>query len=193
MENNLHNTYLLKAIQAYPYELEKAYEALNYALSYNPESVKALCLMAKIQIVQFGNFNLAKAYYQEALACNVHDADIYPDYIRLLVNNGNYKEAEKLIDFALSFKGTKKANILLAQASLLEAQNNYDKAENVLQEAKIIALNNEFINYVNDVISRITIKRKLLNSNKQVNKPVTKNKPVENKKSWFQNRLNNLL
>lgn len=193
MNNDINNVYLFRALEAYPYELEKAVEALNFALSFNPESVKALCLMAKIQNEQLNNITLAKTYYEQAICVNMYDPEIYPDYIRLFINNGEYAEAEKLIDFALDFKGTKRANILLVQASLLEAQKAYDKAEDVLQEAKIAALNNEFIDYINGNISRIVKKRKLLNSKKQISEVTTKIEPVENKKNWFQNRLNNLL
>lgn len=192
MENNLYNNYLFRAIEAYPYQLEEAVEALNYALAYEPNNVKALCLMAKVQYDQLSNYELAKEYYNLAIASDMHNPDIYPDYIRLLTNNGDYTEAEKLIDFALEFKGTKKANVLLAQASLLEAIKAYEKAETVLEEAKIIALNNEFINYVDAEIARVVKKRKTAHNKNRVKEPAekTEDKP---KTSWFQNRLNNLL
>jgi len=192
MENNLNNNYLFRAIEAYPYQLEVAVEALNYALAYEPNNVKALCLMAKVQYEQLSNYEIAKEYYNQAITSNMYNPDIYPDYIRLLVNNGAYTEAEKLIDFALDFKGTKKANVLLAQASLLEATQAYDKAIEVLEEAKIVALNNEFLNYVDAEISRVVQKRKIQNSKNRAKEPVKKqeDKPKTN---WFQNRLNNLL
>ena len=60
MENNLHNNYLYRALEAYPWELEKAIEALNYALSYDPENVQALCLMAKVMSEQLGENEQAK-------------------------------------------------------------------------------------------------------------------------------------
>ena len=112
MDNNLDNQYVLRAIEAYPYELERALEALNYALSHNPENTTALCLMAKLQHEQLSQYTIAKHYYQKAIAADMDNPDIYPDYIRLLVNHGEYDEAEKLIVFALKFKGTKKASIL---------------------------------------------------------------------------------
>jgi len=194
MENNLHNIYLFRAMEAYPYELERAVEALNYALSYNSESVKALCLMAKVQSEQLENYEAAKYYYERAIAAEIENPGIYPDYIRLLVNNGDYDEAEKLIDFALRFKGTKKANVLLAQASFYEATKAYDKAEGVLKEAKIIALNDEFINYVDAIISRIIKKRKTQANKNRANETVVKKEIKKTSNSnWFRDRLNNLL
>lgn len=193
MENNIHNTYLFRAIEAYPYELERAIEALNYALSYEPDNVKALCLMARVHDEQLGDKETAKEFYQKAIASNIDNPDIYPDYIRLVVNNGDYAEAETLIEFAMRFEGTAKANIKLVQASLFEATQEFDKAEEALQEAKMIALNNDFLSYVDDVISRVVKKRKVLNNKKR---EIEKEKPETIKKpetSWFKNRLNNLL
>jgi len=87
MKNNTYNNYLFRAIEAYPYELEKAIEALNYALSYEPENVKALCLMAKVYAGQLGDYKTAKAYYEKALVNGLDIPEVYPDYIRLLINN----------------------------------------------------------------------------------------------------------
>lgn len=194
MENNIHNTYLFRAIEAYPYELERAIEALNYALSYEPDNVKALCLMARVHNEQLGDKETAKEFYQKAIASNIDNPDIYPDYIRLLVNNGDYAEAETLIEFAMRFEGTAKANIKLVQASLFEAIQEFDKAEVALQEAKMIALNNDFLSYVDDVISRVVKKRNIFNKKKRENETVLKKEEtVKTDNNWFRNRLNNLL
>lgn len=193
MENNLHNTYLFRAIEAYPHELERAVEALNYALSYNPESVKALCLMATIQNEQLKDFEAAKAYYERAIAADIENEDIYPDYIRLLVNRGDYAKAKILIAFALRFEGTSKANILLVKGYLFEATMDFDKAENVLQDAKMHALNQEYINYVDDVIARVVRKRKAHNNKNKVKETVVKKEVEKTNNNWFRDRLNNLL
>ena len=193
METNLYNNYLFKAIENYPYELEKAIEALNYALSYNPKSVKALCLMARIQNEQLGDYELAKEYYEKALMNRLDIPDVYPDYIRLLINNEDYEEAQKLIDFARQIKGIDKAGIELTQASLFEANLEFDKARKSLNDAKLLGMNNDFINYVDEVISRVNKKLKIqnkINREAENKKTETVDKPET---SWFRNRLNNLL
>ena len=193
METNLHNSYLFRAIEAYPWELEKAMEALNYALSYDPTNVKALCLMAKIQTEQFGDYELAKEYYDRALANRLDMPEVYPDYIRLLVNNEDFDEAQKLIDFARTVKGIDKAGIELCQGYLFEATHEFEKAENALNEAKQFALNNEFISYVDDVISRVIKKRQHQNNKAREIENTQKKEVVDTDKNWFRNRLNNLL
>ena len=77
MENNLQNIYLFRAIEAYPWELEKAVEALNYALAYDPENVKALHLMAKFHYEQLGDYEMAKLYFESALASNIEAREIF--------------------------------------------------------------------------------------------------------------------
>ncbi len=131
--------------------------------------------------------------YERAIAADIENQEIYPDYIRLLINRGYYAEAEKLIAFALRFKGTSKANILLVQGYLYEAIMDFDIAENVLQEAKMHALNQEFINYVDDVIARVVRKRKTHNNKNKVKETVVKKEVEKTKNNWFRNRLNNLL
>ena len=193
MENNLHNNYLFRAMDAYPYDLEKAVEALNYALAYDPENVKALCLMAQVYNEQLGEYEKAKEYYSRALASRMDMPEVYIDYIRLLVNNDDFKEAQKLIDFALTVKGIDKAGIMLNQAYLYEAQRDYEKAEEALKEAKMFGLNNNFIDFVDEVLSRVTKKRKEANNKERKSELAQKKVVKEPQKKWFSNRLNNLL
>jgi len=193
MENNLHNSYLFKAIEAYPWELEKAVEALNYALSYDPENVKALHLMAKVHYEQLGDNETAKSYFERALASRLDMPDIYPDYIRLLINNHDFKEAQRLIDFAKTVKGIDRAGIALVQGQLYESMTLFVEAEKVLKDAKQLALNNDFISYVDDILSRVKKKKKIqANENRIIENQAKKEVEAEPKK-WFQNRLNNLL
>ncbi len=194
MEANTSNIYLFKALEAYPYELAKAMEALNYALSYDPENVRALCLMAKIQDEQLGEFELARSYYEKALALRLDLPAIYPDFIRLLVNNEEFEAAQRLIEFARTVKGIDSAVIELAQAKLFEATARYDEALDALKEAKQLAMNGDFIMYVDEVIGRVKKKREFANNKKRKLRE-TQPEPVKESTGvkWFSGRLNNLL
>ncbi len=194
MENNLHNSYLFKAMEAYPWELEKAVEALNYALSYDPENVKALHLMAKVNYGQLGDNETAKSYFEKALASRLDIPDVYPDYIRLLINNHDFKEAQRLIDFAKTVKGIDRAGIALAQGQLYESMTLFEEALKVLKDAKQLGLNNDFISYVDDILSRVKKKKKIqANENRVIENQAKNEVETETKNRWFQNRLNNLL
>ncbi|WP_323787548.1 hypothetical protein [Psychroserpens sp.] len=193
METNLHNQYVFKAVEAYPWELEKAVEALHYALSYDPENVKALHLMAKVHYEQLGDNETGKLYFEKALASRMDIPEIYPDYIRLLINNDDYKEAQRLIDFAKTVKGIDKAGIALTQAQLYECMTLFGEAEKVLKDAKQLALNNDFICYVDDILSRVKKKKKIQANENRIIENQSKKEIETTNKSWFQNRLNSLL
>ena len=195
MENNTYNIYLFKALDAYPYDLEGTMEALTYALSYTPNCAQALLLMAKLHSEQLRDYNGAKFYFEKALANDINFVEIYPAYARSLLQNDDFAEAQKLIDFALTIKGIDKASIYLIQGQLHENFEAFDKAEEALREAKRFGLNNSFIEFVNDEIARIEKKRKVMKGKlKKEEESLPKEKVKEkNSNSWFKDRLNGLL
>lgn len=151
----LANNYIFKALDAYPYDLEEAIEALTYALAYEEKNTVALCLMGRIHAEALFNYEKAKDYYEEALAENMHAFNVYPNYINVLLWNEDFEEAEKLIDFALSVKGSDKAVLYLKKAVLFETQKNYKKALKQIGKARIYNFNNEFLHTIDEEEKRI--------------------------------------
>lgn len=151
----LANNYIFKALDAYPYDLEEAIEALNYALSYDAKNTMALCLLARIYAETLYDYDKAKTIYAEALAENVNAFHIYPHYINLLLWNEDYKEAGRFIAFALRVKGSDKAILHYKRAILFEQQAKYKKALIQLKLAKRFTYNNDFMSNINDTSSRI--------------------------------------
>jgi len=151
----LANNYLLKAIDAYPYELAEASEALNYALSYDEKNTNALCLMGRIYAEQLNDFEKAKACYTQALAENINAVCIYPHYINVLLWNEDHEEAKKLIDFALTVKGSDKGVLYLKKAILSEQSMEYKKALKFLKKAKNHTYNTNYMEYLNEQEDRI--------------------------------------
>ncbi|TBN03929.1 hypothetical protein EYD45_07860 [Hyunsoonleella flava] len=176
MENNLHNNYLFKALDAYPYVLEETLEALHYALSYNPKDAQALCLMGRVYSEQLSDYQTAKQYFAEAVAQHMEMPKTYPFYIQTLLWNDDYDEAEKLIAFALTIKGVDKGLIELLQGILFEKQDNYKAAVKAFKSANKTATSNCFIDYVNNEISRVKKKIKPKKSNRKKRKSNKKRK-----------------
>lgn len=160
MDTNLLNNYVLKAIDAYPYDLEETVENLNYALSYESNNAYALYLMGRLQAEQFGDFEKAKQYYAEALANKMDFHKVYSHYILVLIWNEDYKEAQKLIDFALTIKGVNKGEVYLHQGQLLECLQEYKNALKALKTGKKLGYNDNFISFINSEISRVKGKMK---------------------------------
>ncbi|PKV53089.1 hypothetical protein ATE84_5224 [Aquimarina sp. MAR_2010_214] len=153
--SNLLDKYLFQALDAYPYNLEEAVESLNYALSYDEKNPIALSLLGQIYAESLKNYEVAKEYYQQALAEDMYALDVYPKYINVLLWNEDYDEAEKLVDFALTVKGTDKAMLYLKKGILFEQKKGYKKALKYLKLAKENAYNNHFINEIKEEEERI--------------------------------------
>ncbi|AZA81140.1 hypothetical protein C1637_00740 [Chryseobacterium lactis] len=130
------NKYYFEALDNYPYNLPDCMEALNYALSYEPEDADSLCLMGRIYSEMLKDYEMAKKYFEEALQNNINNLNTPKYYLECLLNNEDYNEAEKLIAFALKIKGIDKAEILYQHALLLERNEKYKKALLKLKEAK---------------------------------------------------------
>ncbi|MCK8520159.1 hypothetical protein M0D21_01200 [Aquimarina sp. D1M17] len=177
--NNILDKYLFQALDAYPYNLEETVECLNYALSYDENNAVALGLMGQIHAEQLKDFETAKEYFQQALAQDIHAVAIYPKYINVLLWNEDYEEAQKLIDFALTVKGTDKAVLYLKKAILFEHTKAYKKALKNLKIAKEYAYNNHFINEVKEERNRILGK---MPKKKNTSKQKTKDSSKKNKK-----------
>jgi tetratricopeptide (TPR) repeat protein len=146
---------VLKAIDAYPYELEETVENLNYALSYEANNAYALYLMGCLQAEQIGDYEKAKQYFAEALASKMDFQKVYYPYILVLIWNDDYEEAQKLIDFAFTVKGIDKGSIWFFQGVLYEYEQHYKKAIKAHKKAKCFGYNDGFINHINSEISRI--------------------------------------
>lgn len=181
METNTHNIYLFKALDAYPFELEEAVEALNYALSYDPNSVVALCLMANLHADQLRDFETAKYFFEAAMVSNMEMPGIYPDYIYTLIRNEDYEEAQKLLDFAMTLKATDKAVLEIMQGRILEIAEKYKEAIAAYKRALKKGLNTYFITYVDGELERV--KKKLPKKKRKRKKKNKKTKRKEKKKN----------
>ncbi|MBF4515381.1 hypothetical protein IRZ71_03470 [Flavobacterium sp. ANB] len=159
--------YLFQALDNYPYSLEETIESLDYAFSYDAKNTMVLCLYGRIQAEQLMNYEEAKTYFQEALAINIHALEVYPYYLKTLILNEDYEEAQKLIDFALTVKGINKSEIYIKKAILLEAQNEFKKALKEIKNAKLHLLQFNYESDIIDVEKRIENKIDLLKKKKE--------------------------
>ena len=181
MDTNTHNIYLFKALDAYPFALEEAIEALNYALSYDEKNVQALCLMANLQADQLSDYEAAKHYFEAAVASKMELPRIYPDYVYTLIRNEDFEEAQKVLDYALLLKGADKALLNLLQGQLFEAQKRNKKALKAYKRGLKLGLNNHFITFAESEIERV--KKKLPKIRKAKKKSKTKRKEKKTNRS----------
>ena len=185
MERTNYNIYLFKALEAYPYELEKAVEALNYSLSYEPKNAVALLLMARVHSEQLGDYETAKEYYAEALAADMNNPEIYPYYAYTLFLNEDFEEAEKLLDYALKVRATDKALMHYYLGLMKEAQKKYPDAIKAMKVAREQSFNDGFDEFLRRQIQRI--EKKLSQEKKEKRHEAPKE---DTKKTGVLRRLN---
>ncbi|GAB5417087.1 MAG: hypothetical protein Crog4KO_19530 [Crocinitomicaceae bacterium] len=158
MENN---TYLMKALDAYPYDLEEAVEALNYALSYEPNNGQALCLMGRLYLEIYRDYNSAINYFEKALEDNLNMHALYGHYSLALLCAEEFDKADKFLDFAISVKGSDKGLLYSLKAGVLESKQQFAKAKKVLKKARLYTYNDGFMFHMDDMESRLDKKIKL--------------------------------
>ncbi|RYJ36479.1 hypothetical protein NU08_4482 [Flavobacterium anhuiense] len=159
--------YLFQALDNYPFWLEGTIESLDYAFSYDDKNTMVLCLYGRIQAEQLMNYEEAKSYFQQALSINIHALEVYPYYLKTLILNEDFEEAQKLIDFALTVKGINKSEIYVKKAILLEAQNKFKEALKEIKNAKLHLLQFNYESDISDVEKRIENKIDLLKKKKE--------------------------
>lgn len=174
MDMNTHNQYLFKALDCYPYELGEAVEALNYALSYEPENTQALFLMGKIYSNQLREPKTALHYFEEILSIDLEMHRVYPDYLYALLSLEEYEAAQRFLSFALTVKGSDKAQLRLIQGQLMEHLGQYKAARKALKLALQLGLNNDFRRFVKSELDRI--KEKATSSTKKKGRKTKKKK-----------------
>lgn len=135
------NKYYFEALDCYPYNLPDCLEALNYALSYDSEDADALCLMGRIHSEVLYDYEKAKDYFAEAMMFGVTNINTPQYYIACLINNDDFAEAEKLINYALKIKGIDQSNLWFYRSLLSEKRGSFSNALKFLKEAEKFCFN----------------------------------------------------
>ena len=135
--------------------------------------------MAKIHTYQTRDYEAAKGYYEATMVSTMDMPKVYPDYVRLLIMNEDFDEAQKLLDYAMTVKGSDKALLYILQGQLLEAIEQYKPAIKALKEALKKGQNSSFTMFVEGEMERV---KKKLPKKKKKKKSKNKVKRKEKKK-----------
>ena len=151
--------YLFKALDAYPYSLEETMESLNYALSYDPENAEALLLMAKVRAYQLRDYEGAKHYFEL-----------------------DFTEAQRLLDYAITVKGTDKGWMQWLQGQIFEGMFELKRAKKAYKEAIRISKCNNLSAFVKREMERV-VEKLPKKKNKKKSKKKSKTKRKEKSKN----------
>ena len=174
--------YLFQALDNYPYSLEETIESLDYALSYDNKNTMALCLYGRVYTEQLLQYDAAKECFQKALSINVNALEVYAYYIETLLLNEDFEEAEKLIDFALTVKGSNKAELYAKKVQLYERKNELKQSKKALKEMKGVIMDGEFNYWMEQTEKRLKDKWKAIAPKKKKKKAKKKSDKKSDKK-----------
>lgn len=142
------NKYYFQALDNFPYNMQETIEALNYALSYEGQNAESLCLLGRVYAEILKDYETAKDYFAEALQENMDSVSTPIPYIYCLINNDDFQEAEKLIDFALKIKGIDKATIYYQKSVILEKKGELKLALKEIKTAKVFTYNENLMSFL---------------------------------------------
>lgn len=162
------NTYIFRALDAYPYDLEEAVEALELALAYDENNVTALRLMGQIHSDTLKEYDMAISYFEKVLAEDPKNISVQEPYIFALLWNDDTDKALEFIDYAMTVKGCAKGQLYVMKAMVLEHKESYEEALEILKIAPKFIYNDDYMNYCKDVQDRI--KKKNFAASKEVKK-----------------------
>jgi tetratricopeptide (TPR) repeat protein len=179
------NIYLIKALDAYPYNLEEAIESLNYALSYDPDNAIALTLSGRFYAEICQDYERALDLFEKVLAVNPHFTMVYSHYIEALINNEDFDKAQSFIDFALKVKSANKPDIAIQKARILEHQMAFEESIRELDQVILKSVQMCQIEEAEEHIKRI--KKKMEKMKKDKTETTGKKKK---RKLWSENENN---
>ncbi len=133
--NTLANTYYIKALDQYPYDLTEFLEAINYALSYDENDSDANCLMGRFNMEHLYNFDQAKYYFEKSLSNDINHIQTYYYFIRWAIDINDFDFAKRLINFAATIPGICHATLIHRRATIAEKKGNFKKAVKLYNRA----------------------------------------------------------
>lgn len=149
------NTYLIKALDYYPFNLEESLESLNYAMAFEENNPIALCLMGRVQLEIFKDYALADNYFREAIAANNNYLETYTYFLECLLIQEEFEEMTKLLAFARKRKGIDRGMMFYYEAMLFEKQLKFKKALKAIKEAMLRATTSSFMSDLEEMKKRV--------------------------------------
>lgn len=147
--------YFMRARDGYPYNMDEVLENLQYALSYDQEHANAHHLMGLVYLDQLNDAEQAEAHFQQALAAEPRHAETCLDFIRLMVSQRQFAQADRLLNYAATISGLDMARLYFHRGMWYEYQRNYAQALHWFRQAMAESYNGEMTHYLETAIERV--------------------------------------
>lgn len=160
MSITIGENYLLKAKEAYDFDMEECVEALNYAMSYDEENAEVYLLHGKVMLYYIKDYSNAEESFMQALSIEPTHSETFIEFIWLRINEAHFEEAQKLLYGALQVVKKDFAQLYRLQAVLLEYEESYDDAIESLEIALDKTYNCSYQCFLESEIKRLKKKKK---------------------------------
>lgn len=160
MSITIGENYLLKAKEAYGYDMDECVEALNYALSYDEESEQVWLLHGKVMMYYIKDYSSAEESFTQALSIEPRHSETFIEFVWLRINEARLADAQRLLYKALQIVKTDFAQLYRLQAVLLEYEGSYAEAIECLDMALDKTYNCSYQCFLEDEIKRLKNKKK---------------------------------
>lgn len=158
MDMTVADQYYLKAATAYPYNTDEVLENVSYALSYEENHPQAWCLLGVVHMYKMKDYTAAEYAFERAIQSDSQYHETYKYLGLLKIWIGDTTGAQKIIDFAIKLKGIDKGSMVALSAILWEVRGKYLKAKKLLDQAKMLSINCESIEWIEQQKKRVKSK-----------------------------------
>ena len=183
MSITIGENYLLKAKEAYDFDMEECVEALNYAMSYDEENAEVWLLHGKVMLYYIKDYSSAEESFLQALSVEPAHSETFIEFIWLRINEARFEEAQQLLYKALHVVKKDFAQLYRLQAVLLEYEESYNEAIESLEIALDKTYNCSYQCFLEDEIKRLKNKKK--RKAKQLKKANKKKKYIKSYTSEY--------
>ena len=160
MAISIADSYYLKALDLYPYELDKVTEALNYAITYDDDHAGAHCLLGILKMYQLGRYEEAEFHYEKALSADINHIDTYYAYSDFLIQISDYTRAKKLIKHAYKIKGINVPRLRHNEGLIAEISGDLSTAKDHMKYAYENSYRKNERQFLKEELSRVKSKLK---------------------------------
>ena len=167
MTLELSDQYYLKAADNLGYDIETSLEALNYALSYDPEHAPSHCLSGKICGQYLKSYDRAFHHLELAMLYDPYYPDSYCTYAWFLIQNGRFAKADRVLYKAIQVETVDKYSVFVISGLGHELKCNWYLATTAWKRARLLTATCDQINYVDTALKRVKVKQEKLQPKKK--------------------------
>lgn len=161
------DTYYVKALSTFSFDMENSIESLNYALGCDPDHAPSNCLMGRIYMEYIKNYEKAEEYFGYAIASDPKYPDTYEAFSQVLIWKGDIRHALRLINFGFKLPGIDRAILYSRRAQIYEIQGQPKLAIKAIKTALEHSYNTGYMWHFEMELERVKKKAKQLKKRKK--------------------------